>query len=301
MKNIYKYILMGLAASVLAVSCDVSYFKNLNQEPEFDDANAFVAFDKAAFTISEDSQDPIKIPVTLASVAGLEETISFKIEEPETKGAKEGVNFEILTTSGVLSFDEYHRTQYIEVKAMPDGEYTGDLKFNIVLNEGATVGTGAANTCVVTISDVDHPLTPILGSYTVSAVNYWNGPYSFKMEIRKDAADDHKVWFYNIYGKAGWEADDMMYYGIVNEDMTSINLPFGQAAEYKYSGTMPVLLLGFDGEGGYDSGSMDIAIVKEADGTVKGLDFGNEWGIWIYIDPAGNLQINNPGMTAVKD
>ncbi|MCQ2176845.1 MAG: hypothetical protein MJY41_02775 [Bacteroidales bacterium] len=296
MKKIFKYMFLGLAAGMLAASCE-----NLNQEAVFDDANAFVAFDKAAFTISEDSSDTLRIPVTLASVKGLEETISFTVTEPEEKAAKAGVNFTVLTTSGVLSFNSDKRTDYIEVTVQPDGEYTGDLKFNIVLNEGATVSTGAANTCVITINDIDHPLTPILGSYTASAVSYFNGPKTFKMEVRKDAADDHKVWFFNIFGLSGWADDDTMYYGIVNDDMTSINLPFGQEAEYKYSGTMPVILLGFDGSGGYDNGSMDIAIVRDADGTVKGLDFGTEYGIWIYIDPAGNLEVINPGITAVKD
>lgn len=301
MKSIYKYIVLGLVGSLLAASCDVNDFKFLNQEPEFDDANAFVAFDKAAFSINEDSQDVLRIPVTLASVAGLEETVSFKVEEPEVKGAKAGVNYELLTTSGVLSFDKEHRTRYIEFKVMPDGMYTGDLKFKVLLNEGATVGTGAANTCTVTVCDIDHPLSALLGSYTVSAVSYYGGPFTYQMEIRKDAEDDHKVWFFNIFGVSGWADDDTMYYGNVNDDLTSINLPFGQKAEFKYQDTYDVLLLGLDDNGGYETGSMDIAIEKDADGNVTGLDFGDEWGIGVYIDENGYLEAIAAGITAVKD
>lgn len=298
MNKVFKYIGLGLMGSLLAVSCDISNMKFLNKLAEFDDADAFVAFDQKTFSINEDSEATASISVTLASVAGIEETISYKVVDGT---AKQGVNYEMVSTSGVLTFDKYNRTQTIEFKVMPDGQYTGDLKFQIVLNEGATVGVGHENTCTITINDIDHPLSALLGSYTMSADNYWNGPFTFPMEIRKDANDDHKVWFFNIFGVSGWAADDMMYYGNVNDDMTSINLPFGQEAEYHYSGTMPVLLLGFDGSNGYDQGSMDIAIVKDAEGNVTGLDFGDEWGIWIYIDNAGNLQINKPGMYATKD
>ena len=302
MNKIVKYIVLGLAAGLLAVSCDITNLNWLNPIETFDDANAFVAFDQTSFSVSEDSKEVLRIPVTLASVAGLEETISFKIEEPKEKAAKEGVNYKLLTTSGVLSFSQGKRTDYIEFSFMPDGAYTGDLSFSIVLNEGATVGTGAENTCKVTISDIDHPLAALLGSYTASATHYTQGPITYTTTIKKDAEDDHKVWFDNIFGNAGWAGDDKLYYGNVNADMTQIDVPFGQAAEYKYGGTKEVIFYGLTAElNYYDTGSMTIEIIKDASGKVTGLDFGEEWGIYVEIVDTGWISVLLPGITAVKD
>jgi hypothetical protein len=85
----------------------------------------------------------------------------------------------------------------------------------------------------------------------------------------------------------------------VSDDNTTINIPFGQESEYKYSNGNPVTLLGFDGEGGYDTGSVDAKII--IDGAKVTIDFGTEWGFWVWIEDAGNLNIVNPGITAVKN
>ena len=239
------------------------------------------------------------IPVTLASVKGVEETVKFEVVTPEQKGAVAGVNFELVTTTGVLSFDAEKRTQYIEFKTMADGEYTGDLKFSVKLLPSETLPVGSESECTVTISDIDHPLTFMLGSYTATGVNYWNGPTTWTMTFYKDAEDDHKVWIDNLFEKESWAADDTRYYGIVSDDNTTLNIPFGQESEYKYSNGKPVTLLGFDGENGYDTGSVDAKII--IDGAKVTIDFGTEWGFWVWIEDAGNLNIVNPGITAVKN
>ena len=292
MKNILKYACMAVAVIALLASC------NKNEPAVFDDAEAFVAFQKSTAIAAEDDSVAVRIPVTLASVAGLSESIKFEIASPEEKAAKEGVNFDLLTTSGVLSFDKDHRTQYIEIMPKTDGAYTGDLKFIINLVASSSIKLGAASSCTVTITDVDHPLAAILGAYTATGVNQWNGPTEWTMTLYKDAEDDHKVWFDNLFDVAGWAGDDMLYYGNVNDDMTIINIPFGQESEYKYSNGKPVTLLGFDGSAGYDTGSVDVKIIQE-NGKVT-LDFG-EWGIWVWIEGAGNLNITKPGIIAVKN
>jgi len=298
---------MGLAASLLVASCDLKDLKFLNQEPVFDDANAFVAFDNAAYTVSEDSQDILRIPVTLASVAGLEETVSYQITYPETKAAKQGVNFDLVSTSGVLSFNEAKRTDYIEVSFKYDGVYTGDLSFNIVLNEGATVGTGAANTCKITVADVDHPLSAILGTYTMSGTSYWeDGAVKWKMTLYKDDADDHKVWLNNLADVSTMRTLD--FYGNVDEDLSTIIIPFGQETVYKYSYGEPLYLYGLDPSfNAYDSGSITVTIEKNASGEVTGLDFGSDYGFWVmsFKESAHENNVNFaillPGITATKD
>ena len=276
-----------------------------NEPNVFNDNDAFVAFDAVSVSYNEDySKDStmtFRIPVTLASVTGLEETVKFEIVAPEdsTKAAKAGVNYELVTTTGVLSFNAENRTQYIEFLTMPDGEYTGDLKFTVKLLASETLAVGAESECTVTICDIDHPLTFMLGAYTATGENYWNGPTTWTMTFYKDAEDDHKVWIDNLFEKASWAAEDTRYYGIVSDDNTTINIPFGQTSEYTYSNGKPITLLGFDGQSGYDTGSVDVQIVM--DGANVTLDFGTEWGFWVWIEDAGNLNIVKPGITAVKN
>lgn len=296
MKLNIKYLSFLLAGAVALASCDK------NEPNVFDDKDAFVAFDAVSVTYAEDySKDgaTFKIPVTLASVKGLEETVKFEVVTPEEKGAVADVNFKLLSTTGVLSFDAEHRTQYIEFETMTDGEYTGDLKFIVKLLPTETLPVGSESECTVTISDIDHPLTFMLGSYTATGVNYWNGPTTWTMTFYKDAEDDHKVWIDNLFEMESWAADDTRYYGIVSDDHTTLNIPFGQESEYKYSNGKPVTLLGFDGASGYDTGSVDAKII--IDGAKVTIDFGTEWGFWVWIEDAGNLNIVNPGITAVKN
>lgn len=282
---------MVLAGTLFFVSCDK------NKPAEFDDADAFVAFDEATVSVSEDAKT-IRIPVTLASVKGLSETVKFEISSPEQKGAKEGTNFELITVSGTLSFDAENRTNYIEIKPKYDGVYTGDLKFDITLTPSATVGTGAADVCTVTINDVDHPLSAILGKYTASGNHLTKGPVTWSMEILKDSNDDHKIWFNDIFGNPGWANNKMLYYGNVNEEMTEILVPFGQEAEFKYQGH-PIYLYGIEEDNVVDSGSLRITIKTGADGKIS-LDFG-QYGIYLYIDTLGWLSAILPGITAVKE
>ena len=296
MKLNIKYLSFLLAGAFALVSCDK------NEPTVFDDKDAFVAFDAVSVNYAEDYSNDgatFRIPVTLASVKGLEETVKFEIVTPDEKAAVAGVNYELVTTTGVLSFNAENRTQYIEFKTKTDGEYTGDLKFSVKLLPSETLPVGSESECTVTISDIDHPLTFMLGAYTATGVNYWNGPTTWTMTFYKDAEDDHKVWIDNLFEKASWAAEDTRYYGIVSDDNTTLNIPFGQTSEYKYSNGKPVTLLGFDGSNGYDTGSVDVKII--IDGAKVTLDFGTEWGFWVWIEDAGNLNIVKPGITAVKN
>ena len=282
----------------MLASCDK------NEPNVFDDKDAFVAFDAVSVSYNEDYSNEgatFKIPVTLASVKGLEETVKFEVVTPEQKAAVAGVNYELVTTTGVLSFDAENRTQYIEFKTMTDGEYTGDLKFTVKLLPSETLPVGAESECVVTISDIDHPLTFMLGAYTATGTHFVSGAsLAWTMTFYKDAEDDHKVWIDNIFANDGWAADDTRYYGIVSDDNTTLNIPFGQESEYKYGGTTPVTLLGLTSEGnGADTGSVNVNII--VDGTKVTLDFGTEWGFWANIEGAGYIGVVAPGIKAEKN
>lgn len=286
-----------MACGAVLASCDI------NKPDIFDDANAFVAFDKASMAVDETYSAEgavLKVPVTLASVAGIEEKISFKVVDGT---AKAGTHFECLNTTGVLTFTAEDRTQYIEFEIINYPYYTGDLSFTIEFVETNSVTQGAENTCKVTIRDLDHPLAALFGTYTVSGESVWGGTASWPVDAYKDPDDDTKIWFLNLVGAANGFERIFDSYGIVDADMTTITIPFGQAATLDYYNEEgDLLLLGFDGSAGHDAGSMTLNIIKDDNGNVTGLDFGSEWGLWAYVNNVGNLAIWLPGsMTAVKN
>jgi hypothetical protein len=292
MKKIFAFI--GIAAVSVAIlsSCGKS-----NVPSVFDDSNAFVAFNIASANIDEDSADTLRIPVTLASVAGLNERISYTVVDGT---AKDGVNFTIPDASKTLSFNAENRVQYIEVVPKADGLYTGDQTFTIKLNASDNVNLGAASTCSVKINDIDHPLTPILGTWTFTAMSAAsNSQVVYTVTILKDDTDDHMVWFDNIFGLDGWKGDDMLYYGNVSDDLTQIVVPWGQESEYLYKGTTPISIYGFDSEGYYYTSGSSTA--KITFGETTKISFGTEYGFYFKVGDYGGLTGLFPEITGVKN
>ena len=302
MKKLYSVIAL-IAGLVMLASCE------LNKEPVFNDSDAFVAFNNAAFSCSETDEE-IQIPVTLASLNGMSTTVSY---EAVNGTAKEGVNFELVDGAGTLSFTATDRTQYIKVRILDpgvkyeDGErigglYTGDLKFTLSFKSTGDVAASRQNACTVTIKDTDHPMSALLGDYTMSAVSYFDGPVEWTMTILKDEKDDHMVWFYNIFAVDGWADTDTMYYGNVDADLTTITIPFGQESEYTRPTGYHLTLYGLDNElNDYQTGNLTVTILKDASGAVTGLDFGEDYGIWAYLPTEGSLSILLPGISGTKN
>lgn len=300
-----------LAAVLVAFSC------SKNQPKAFSDDMAFVAFDKATFVIAEgvaqedgtiaENPTTVKIPVTLGSVSGLTAEVPFEVKDGT---AKAGVNYEVVT-NGALSFNAENRTQYIEVKALYEDAYTGDLKFTINLKAASNVSLGLASSCTVTVSDLDHPLSALIGDYVAqSSTDAYQNPWT--MTLLKDEDDDHVVWFFNIFANSGWAIGDTMYYGIAEEDadgnLVSITLPFGQSCVYKYgTSTISLYWLAADKSFGKD-GSLSIEILRDGNGNISGLDFGEEYGITAQVDDYVNpddwdegwIGFADPHITAVK-
>lgn len=305
MKKILIYTAL-FAGFFAAVSCD----KNL--PPVFDDANAFVAFDKASVGMDEAIVDEkgnifpqtevLRVPVTLGSVQGLASTIKFTVTDGT---AKAGVNYNLLTTSGTLSFDANNRTAYIEIEPLYFDEYTGDLKFTIELSPSDNVALGLASTCTVTIGDVNHPLTDLFGTYLATCLDSTEGE-NFKFSISKDEKDDHMVWFFNLFANTGWADDDTVFYGNVDDDMTTITIPYGQTSEYQYTGGIPVTLYwvgpDWDGEGAGEgkTGSNVVTIVKDENGKVTGLQFQEGLGFMGLLEDLGYIGLVLPDITAEK-
>lgn len=319
MKKILTILSVIAAASFVFASC------NLNDNPVFDDNDAFVAFDKAAVTC-EETDDIIEVSVTLASIAGLSSTVSYEaVDATDEEAAKQynltaknGEDFELLDGRGILDFDSDNRTQTIKVRILPHiGEYTKDLKFMLRLKDTGDVNASMETTCIITITDLDHPLAALLGNYTFSGKNTIGGAEgSWDCPIIKDETDDHVCWFFNIGGlSSGWCGWDICYYGVVDEALETITIPVGQensgqngSKQYLYQGH-PILLTMLDAnqEYYYTSGNITAEIVKDGTGAVTGLNFNLDEteageGAWIFtvIDVVNSYIGVAKDITAVK-
>jgi len=276
MRKILSILMIGVLA--VFASCD-----KLNELPEFNNANAFVAFEKAEMSIDEDGGQ-LRIPVTLASLEGKSATITYEVVSGT---AKLNVNYTLTDPTATLNFDAENRTQYIVINIVNvANKFDGDLKFDVRLSDEGAVRPNNEWICKVTINDLDHPLAAILGKWNMSATSYFNGAETSAVEFTKDAKDVTVVWISNFV-KGGTSE---LIYGTVNTDITKIKIPVNQIIAKSTS--YPLIRLegwyGPDGEtvipaGGYIT--IDIAADKSVL-TVK------DWfGSHVYSDEAGTASL----------
>lgn len=286
MKKIFYYIGI-IALGLAAASCD-----DYNSAPVFDDANAFVEFGATSVSIAEDG-GLISIPVTLASVKGIEENVSYAAVDGS---AIEGKDFELVDGTATLKFDAQNRTQNIQVKILDRaGEYTGDLRFKIEIKSAGSVGVGMNSSCTVTITDNDHPLAAILGNYTVSGESYFDGAHQWTATFTKDPDDISVV---HIKGLTYDLSDEVT--GQVSEDQSTITIGLGQLF---YTGSYKIKLYSFDGQYYYTESEMDSLVLKKDD---TGAYVFNEYGPGFYVFDAttgeglGFWDIFFPGVSFTK-
>lgn len=234
------YGLMAAAVFTLA-SC------NINEAPEFDDADAFLAFSSSTASVSE-TAGSIEIPVMLASLSGLSASVTVEVDEAST--AVEGKDYTI--EGNTLNFSAGNATQYVKINVADDDEFTGNRTIVLRLNS-TNVNLGAAKKCTVTIEDNEHPLRFILGTYSANLTSAFSSRGSWaghEITIERDADDINKVWIGNLdpyFAQYGFIAPDYNYfYGIVNEDKTEISIPCGQETGYTDSDGIGISLYGFE-------------------------------------------------------
>lgn len=220
MKNLFKII---TSATVLAALFSCS---GLNETPVFEDSMTFVAFDKTSVTVDENA-GTVSIPVTIASIDPKAVTVAYTVTDGT---AKAGVNFNLKDPSAVLVFDGQTRTMNLELAIVDlTGEYTGDLSFSLSLVAPGNMKLGANSTCAVKISDLDHPLADILGTYTVTAEDFAQGAVNWTMTLSKDPSDVNVVWIDYVCPLA--MQGSMAVYANVSEDHKTISIPCGQETE----------------------------------------------------------------------
>lgn len=272
--KIFK-LALGMAAGLLLASC------NINELPEYDDSNAFVAFTSSSVNVGEEEGSK-QVEVLLTSIGGIETTVNFEVTPAETAGAVEGKHYTI-EGSKSLTFKKDAPTQKITLNIIDNNTFDGDVKFTIKLLDPEGVQLGASKTCSVTIEDDEHPLLFILGTLSAKGVSDFNGDTEWEVRIAKDDSDLSKVWIYNLV--PGGSSSSSPVYGIVNDDKTEIRIPVGQ--EVAVSSSYPhILLNGFYGDteekiptGGYITGEI------AEDGTISIKDY---FGSQVFSDDAAS-------------
>ena len=272
--KIFK-LALGMAAGLLLASC------NINELPEYDDSNAFVAFTSSAVNVGEEEGSK-QVEVLLTSIGGIETTVNFEVAPAETAGAVEGKHYTIEGGKS-LTFKKDAPTQKITLNIIDNDTFDGDVKFTIKLLDPEGVQLGASKTCSVTIEDDEHPLLFILGTLSAKGVSDFNGDTEWEVRIAKDDSDLSKVWIYNLV--PGGSSSKSPVYGIVNDEKTEIRIPVGQ--EVAVSSSYPhILLNGYYGDteekiptGGYITGEI------AEDGTISIKDY---FGSQVFSDDAAS-------------
>lgn len=227
--KIFK-LALGMVAALVLASC------NINEMPEFDDSNAFVAFSSSAVSAQEGGDD-VLIPVLYTSRAGLSAEIEVEVIDST---AVEGRDFTIANKK--LSFNKENPTQNVVIKVTNDEEYTGSRAFTLVLKESG-VKLGASKKCVVRIADDEHPLNFLFNDYAANITDNWGDSYDIVGTITRDNDDDHKVWIKDLltpwFSSAGYTPKS--FYGFVNDEKTIISVPAGQETGYTASSN-PIIL-----------------------------------------------------------
>ena len=294
MKKSLKIFSIIAIAGWVTLSCS-----KLNEDPKFNDKDAFVSFTSASMSFNEDV-GVANIPVTLVSLNGFTNTVSFNIINGT---AQQGTDFTV-TGGNQLNFTPSAPTQNIQIQIVNhEGFFTGDMSFAIELDNAGSVNMGASKRISVTILDLDHPLTPILGSYTAIGESGFDGEQSWTITLSKDASDLSKVWITNFV--LGGSSASTPIYGIVDDDMTEIKVPVHQIIAT--SSSYPLIRL----EGYYDledeieipSGgfiTIEIAADKKSMVIVEGIVSS------VYADEAGNDNLGwfncfYPGVVMTKD
>ena len=231
-------VLAALAAVALA-SCN-------NDQPEFNDKDAFVSFTDTKASVDE-NKATLEIPVQLSSLKGKEGTVDFEITPDESAPAVEGTNYTVANASRTLTFTKESNVQNIKLNIVDlAGTFTGDLRLTIKLKNAQGVNLGTENTFQVTIADLDHPLAFMLGTFSASGTTMRNEAQTWTVNIAKDDKDVNKVWITNMV--LNWSSPNYPIYGTVNEEKTEIRIPAYQvmAKSSSYPGILFAIL---DSEG----------------------------------------------------
>lgn len=270
MKNIVKVLSIAILGATLASCAD---------KPEFTTA-PFVSLYRTSATVNEKAGGTVyNVPV---KVYHAKEAVSVAYTLSGT--AVNGVDYTIADQSGVLNFPVGTDSLAIPINITGQpGTFTGDRSLRITLSSS----TGGAEINPVknfniTIKDLDHPLSALFGSYSISTYNVDNfddednpiyAYLTWTMNMSEYKGDPTRVWMDNLtYFSIYYHnyTGDTPVYGIVSSDKKTITIPLPQTTTGNLSawGLGKATMYGHAGiDGNYISDPFEVVFTLGEDGT----------------------------------
>lgn len=258
-----RNIILFVAAAVtllLAASC------NRKVEYQYD---SYATLYNSSFSVAENAGE-LKIPVLVKNTNG-DVQVSVKINEGK---ALEGVDYEVVSpANGILNFSGNTDSLAVVIKINSfEGEFTGAKDFSVSIasaTEGVTVGQ--INSAAITIIDLDHPLSPYIGTWKGKMLGSFRAP-SYDVTFVVSAVDGD-----DTFSKLVFDAGINPYF--VMNGYTSAKYSATVTGEYvviyaeQPVGYSDVVLLGFDHADPSLAASYDhLRFQLQEDGSLKQIN-----------------------------
>jgi len=183
MKQI-KYFILALFSVLLLAGCANEY------ERTFGDDIAFVSFGKTSFEVAENIAGGVfNLPINLASVSGLDATVTVAVVAGGTAVA--GEHYNLLNTT--VNFTSSNRSDYIKIEIINDDIFKGNVTLNLdivnVSNTNVSTLNDEERVTVVTLIDDEHPLKALFGDWTFTTTGARGGAQSYTVTLGPETSD----------------------------------------------------------------------------------------------------------------
>lgn len=281
MKNSIKYIILFAVGLLGFTACD------MNDPIVFTQQDAFVGFTAKSIAI-EETDNVLEIPVMVVAVEGspaITVEFDFTVEGLDNP-AIEGVDFELLNESKMLSYPNGWGYDTIRVRTIDNSEFTGTKQVNVIMyGNSQEYVSGANDVLTINVKDDDHPLGWMLGSYTASG-NLWrdSGPATWDMIIDSDPTNINQVIIQGLVAAGSYGmplGPDYIVTGVV--DMATMTMTIKTGQEIPTWGYGTVTLQGWygpDGATDITEGDDITCDIVEENGAVS-IKPRDEYGVYI--------------------
>lgn len=281
-RNILTYVAFA-SVLILSVAC------NRKVEYVYD---TYVTMYNTSYTINE-NVGQLKVPVILRNASGSEVQVSVKLNEGK---ALEGVDYELIEpASGILTFSGETDSLAVVIGITEfKGEFTGSKNFTIdITSLSENIYMGSYSRADVNINDLDHPMAPVLGSWSgTTTEELYGSAINMIFEIASDPNkpeefDKLLITTYDPFVLSGLKVN-LEATATLNEDGTGeIVIPSDQPLGMDLNAG-PGVYKGVDAaEYGSASYYSDIVMALNADGTLTAINgygvFDNQYIYGFYM------------------
>lgn len=291
MKKVLIYFASLLIGLSMFTSCD-----DTNEPILLQDGDKFIAFERTTAEVKENG-DKVGILVYIAGVSGTGATVNFDFDiEGIDNPAVEGVDYTLLNAEKTLTFNNYFGYDTIWIEPIDNAEYDKNKSVNIVLSSPTNnYNLGANYIASVQVTDNEHPLSLVIGSYTIDYVSGYSsgGTGSMQVETKPNPEDETQIYFlldtwiaHAGYGGTYTDTD----WVICNIDLTAMTIKIASGQAYPDGDYGPIAIKGYDDDGVFEDGEFIEGTIA-ADGTItindgmyipftSGINFGYSFDNW---------------------